>query len=427
MANFSTSVLHLNNLSGTSFTINVAPLQLSTNLNETDFLVLHDGVEKTSLYTKTNTNSISYAGPNVQLGTIVQVQRLTPLLPSDTTFLSLSTAAALTNGLSRLRLRTNELYAFLFYIVQQLQANGVNLGPIPVIDEPYGFSWDSDTLNAPSRNSVYDRFNQLLTGSNTFTGSYNFSGSSSLLVPTPPNNDNSTKAASTAFVESKKQEIITGSNTYSGNNNFAGATTLSGTTTLAGSSSFTGSSSFSNTASFSSTTTVPTISDARNSSTNAASTAFVQNAIYSNTWVVATCNNNPSLVTGSVSDLPLNSTIHNQNSSYNTSTYVWTCPETGLWKISLFFVPFAINGTVPSHTDVVAIWSLENNSLIQKIAGNSEQKQFSRASGSIALNLTANTQYKVRYLITQTGGSGFTYYLKQNNDWAPFLIIERIA
>jgi hypothetical protein len=153
----------------------------------------------------------------------------------------------------------------------------------------------------------------------------------------------------------------------------------------------------------------------------------VQNAIYSNTWVVATCNNNPSLVTGSVSDLPLNSTIHNQNSSYNTSTYVWTCPETGLWKISLFFVPFAINGTVPSHTDVVAIWSLENNSLIQKIAGNSEQKQFSRASGSIALNLTANTQYKVRYLITQTGGSGFTYYLKQNNDWAPFLIIERIA
>jgi hypothetical protein len=397
MVNFPTSVLRLNNLSGTSFTINVTPLQLSPNLNETDFLVLHDGVNKTSLYTKTNTNAISYAGPNVQLGTIVQVQRLTPLLPSDTTFLSLSTAAALTNGLSRLRLRTEELYSLLFFVLQQLEANGVNLAPTTVIDEPYGPSWNSDTLSAPSRNSVYARFNQLLTGSNTFTGSYNFSGSSSLLVPSPPNNDNSTKAASTAFVESKKQEILTGSNTFSGANTVIGSLS------------------------------VPTISNARNSSNNAASTEFVQNAIYSNTWVVATCNNNPSLTTGSWTDLPLNTTLLNRGSSYNTSNFIWTCPETGLWKFSIYFCPFATGGMPPTQTESAIMLATSGNSFIQQIVGNTEPKPYGRCSGAIAANLSANSQYKVRYVVVPIGGSGFTYNLRDSADLAPVLIIERIA
>jgi hypothetical protein len=406
MVNFSTSVLRLNNLSGTSFTINVTPLQLSPNLNETDFLVLHDGVNKTSLYTKTNTNAISYTGPNVQLGTIVQVQRLTPLLPSDTTFLSLSTAAALTNGLSRLRLRTEELYSLLFFVLQQLEANGVNLAPTTVIDEPYGPSWNSDTLSAPSRNSVYARFNQLLTGSNTFTGSYNFSGSSSLLVPSTPNNDNSTKAASTAFAESKKQEILNGSNTFTGNNTFAGATTLSGTTTLAGSSSFTGASSFSNTASFSSSITVPTISNARNSSTNAASTAFVQNAIYSNVWCFATRAggayqffDNQEII------LPLDSAPINRNNCYNTSTFTFTCPETGWWWIYAYAFPIHVGGPAPLNVECELVFP----GLNLELARNRFSTGFCNTNGGRMLQLNQGQQVQIRIKVSG-GAAGQTIY-----------------
>jgi hypothetical protein len=224
-----------------------------------------------------------------------------------------------------------------------------------------------------------------------------------VLVSTQPNANSSTNAASTAFVNNKLTELKAANNTFSGSNTFTGSSTFNGSVS------------------------VPTLSNARDSSTNAASTAFVQSAIFSTTWVVATCNNNPTLAINSWTDLPLNTTLLNRGTSYNTSSFIWTCPETGLWKFSVFFCPFASGGTFPTQTESAIALTDTANNFIQQIAGNTEQKPYGRSIGAIAISLSANTQYKVRYTIGPVGGSGFTYYLRTASELAPVLIIERIA
>jgi hypothetical protein len=248
---------------------------------------------------------------------------------------------------------------------------------------------------------VNNKLNELLEANNTFSGNNTFTGSNtvsgSLNVPTPANSNNSTSAASTAFVNNKITELKGSDNTFTGSNTFSGSIS------------------------------VPTLSNARNSSNSAASTEFVHNAIYSNTWVVATCNNNPSLATNSWQDLPLNQALVNRGSSFNTSNFIWTCPETGVWKFSIYFCPFASGGTPPTQTESAIFLTDTSNNFIQQIAGNTETKPYGRSIGAIAVSLSANTQYKVRYLINPVGGSGFTYYLRLSSELAPVLIIERIA
>jgi hypothetical protein len=443
-------VIRINNKSGTSFTLDVTELHLSNNLSERDFYVLHNREDKTSLYTKTSQTTLTYNGPNVAAGTVIQTARQTIVQPADITFLSVSTAHDLTLAFTKLKKASEDIEAHLNFVLTQLEAGGIGILPSSVINEAYGSSWDGDTIAAPSRNSVYQRLNQLFTGSNQLTGTYDITNGS-VLVPTQANTNNSTAAASTAFVSNKLNELLTANNTFSGNNTFTGANTVSGSLNVptqansnnstaaastafvsnkineslndfrAANNTFTGSNTFSNSIS------VPTLSDARNSSTNAASTAFVHSAIYSNTWVVATCNNNPSLTIQSWSDLPLNQVLLNRGSSYNTSNFIWTCPETGVWKFSIFFCPFASGGTPPTQTESAIMLTDTSNNFIQQIAGNTETKPYGRSIGVIAVSLSANTQYKVRYIIDPVGGLGFTYYLRLTSQLAPILIIERIA
>jgi hypothetical protein len=314
------------------------------------------------------------------------------------------------------------------------------------VDEAYGSSWNNDKTSAPSRNSVYQRLNQLFTGSNELTGTYDITNGS-VLVPTQSNSNSSANAASTAFVNNKLNELLEANNTFSGNNTFTGSNTVSGSlnvptpansnnSTSAASTAFVNNkitelkgsdNTFTGSNTFSGSISVPTLSNARNSSNSAASTEFVHNAIYSNTWVVATCNNNPSLATNSWQDLPLNQALVNRGSSFNTSNFIWTCPETGVWKFSIYFCPFASGGTPPTQTESAIFLTDTSNNFIQQIAGNTETKPYGRSIGAIAVSLSANTQYKVRYLIDPVGGSGFTYYLRLSSQLAPVLIIERIA
>jgi len=437
-------VIRINNKSGSSFTIDVTELYLSNNLSERDFYVLHNGENKTNLYTKTSQTTITYNGPNVAAGTVIQTARQTIVQPADVTFLSVSTAHDLTLALTKLKNAAEDIEAHTNFVLTQLEAGGIGILPFSVRDEAYGSSWDGDTIAAPSRNSVFQRLNQLLTGSNELTGTYDIT-SGSVLVSTQSNTNNSTAAASTEFVHNKLAELLTANNTFTGSNTFSGSisvptqsnannSTAAASTAfvtnkiteklnelLADDNTFTGSNTFSGSIS------VPTISNARNSTNNAASTEFVHSAIYSNTWVVATCNNNPNLATASWQDLPLNTTLVNRGSSYNTSNFIWTCPETGVWKFSVFFCPFAIGGTPPTQTESVIALADTNNNFIQQIAGNTETKPYGRSIGAIALSLSANTQYKIRYTIGPVGGSGYTYQLATASFLRPVLIIERIA
>jgi hypothetical protein len=395
-------VIRINNKSGSSFTLNVTELHLSNNLSERDFYVLHNGENKTSLYTKTSQTTLTYNGPNVAAGTVIQAARQTIVQPADITFLSVSTAHDLTLALTKLKKASEDIEAHLNFVLTQLESGGIGILPSSVINEAYGSSWDGDTISAPSRNSVYQRLNQLLTGSNELTGTYDITNGS-VLVPTQSNTNNSTAAASTAFVNNKLNELLAANNTFTGSNTFTGDTIVSGSIN------------------------VPTISNARNSSNGAASTEFVHNAIYSNTWVVATCNNNPSLPNNTWQDLPLNTTLVNRGSSYNTSNYIWTCPETGVWKFSIYFCPFAIGGTPPSQTESAIVLTDTSNNYIQQIAGNTETRPYARSIGAIAVSLSANTQYKIRYIVNPIGGSGFTYQLATDPCLKPVLIVERIA
>jgi hypothetical protein len=196
-----TAVIRSNAISGTGFVIDVSALELDSNLSVKDFIVTHNGINVTTSYTKTSSTQITYAGANVNLGTVVQVERDTVITPAEVTFLSVTTAQDLTNALSKLRKRVEEAEAYLNLVSLQLSSGGITLGVNPVNDGAYGASWDGDTLAAPSRNAVYDRINQLLTSSNIFTGTYNYTGAI-VDVSTASATDNDSSAASTSFVQS---------------------------------------------------------------------------------------------------------------------------------------------------------------------------------------------------------------------------------
>lgn len=196
-----TAVIRTNAISGTGFVINVAALELDSNLSVKDFVATHNGVNVNAFYSKSSSTQLTYSGANVNLGTIVQIERDTVITPAEVTFLSVTTAQDLTNALSKLRKRIEEAEAYINLVSQQLTAGGITLGVNPVNDGAYGASWDADTLSSPSRNAVYDRLNQLLTGSNTFTGTYNFTGAT-VDVASAAATDNDNTAASTAYVQS---------------------------------------------------------------------------------------------------------------------------------------------------------------------------------------------------------------------------------
>lgn len=184
-----TAIIRSNAISGTGFSIDVAALELDSNLLVKDFIATHNGVNVTAFYTKNSSTQITYAGANVNLGTIVQIERDTVLTSAEVTFLSVTTAQDLTNALTKLRKRVEEAESYVNLVSQQLSAGGITLGVNPVNDGAYGVSWNADTLVAPSRNAVFDRLNDIT------------SGNTPVSVPTiTPTSDRSLSAASTAFV-----------------------------------------------------------------------------------------------------------------------------------------------------------------------------------------------------------------------------------
>jgi hypothetical protein len=198
-----TQVIRLTNKSGSSFTIDVTALGLSSNTSEIDFYVTHNGANATSNYTKTNQTTLTYSGPSVAAGTIIQAGRRTIIAPEQLTITSSTQQSNLVQSINLLKRNVEDVAAHLEFIGGQLEQGGATILPAVVKDEPYGSTWNGDITYAPSRNSVYQRINQIVEGNNTLTGSYNFSNAANISVPTVSNaHDKTTKAASTAFVHS---------------------------------------------------------------------------------------------------------------------------------------------------------------------------------------------------------------------------------
>lgn len=153
-----TTVVRTNTVSGTTFTIDVSGLALDADLGVKDFIVTHNSVDTTLAYTKTSTTLVTYSGTAVVLGTIVEVFRSTSLTFGETSYLSTTTAFELTNAMSKLKRRVDELEARNVWQTALIQQGGLSLGTIPILNNAYdATAWDGDTLNAPSRNAVRDK------------------------------------------------------------------------------------------------------------------------------------------------------------------------------------------------------------------------------------------------------------------------------
>ena len=189
-----TNVITRTNISGTSFTVDVTALNLSPTLTYRDFQVVHNGVDVSSLYTKLSSTSLQYNGVNVTLGTTINLRRRTPVVQSETTFITTTTATQLTNGLTKLLLRTEELEGRLASSIPQQYT-------LPLSDAAYAPAWDNDVLNAPSKNAVYDKIFSVDAAVNLRapSASPTFTGTPS--APTPTWSDSSTRLATTAYTK----------------------------------------------------------------------------------------------------------------------------------------------------------------------------------------------------------------------------------
>jgi hypothetical protein len=220
----STAVVTSTTVSGSTFILNVSALELTSDINIRDFKVTHNGIDTTSSYAKTSASQLTYTGASVVLGTLVRATRATPLTTSETTFITTTTANELTNALTKLHRRVDELQAYLNYQTQLLIAGGISVGASPVNNDAYAAAWDNDSLQAPSRDAVYDRVQQLLTGvntisgNNTISGANNFTGANTFTQPialannstatTQAQTDDSTKIATTAFAHSVLRPVV---------------------------------------------------------------------------------------------------------------------------------------------------------------------------------------------------------------------------
>lgn len=205
-----TAVLRVTNVSGTSFIINVSGLALSSDLTTKDFEVTHASVVVTSLYTKISQTQIQYTGANITLGTVVQIKRETPLSFTETTFFSLTTAVQLTNSLTKLKRRVDEVEAWAQSLVASVLQGGITLGTSPVFNEAYPGTYSGDVARAATRDNLFSIINRIDNGINTWAGTYNYTAAAAVnaalatqvTVPTLAGTDSSTKASSTAQTQS---------------------------------------------------------------------------------------------------------------------------------------------------------------------------------------------------------------------------------
>ena len=180
-------------VSGVSFSINVTPCNLDTDITIRDFVVLINGslAANQNNYTKTTATNITYAGPNLTTST-VEVRRNTP-------------RGVLKQQLATTKIRSddwNREFDRRVRISEEVDLYGAGGGftiRLP-LNDAYGASWATDTLFSPTRQALYNQMQTYISSvSPTLTGT--------VTVPTYTAGTNDGRVASTAFVANAIQPL----------------------------------------------------------------------------------------------------------------------------------------------------------------------------------------------------------------------------
>lgn len=207
-------------VSGTSFVLDVTALELNVSLSTIDYEVTHNGAVVTPSYAKTSVSQLTYTGTSVTLGTRIIARRTTSITQAETTFISTTTASALTNALEKERLRLDELDNRISYVLNQLVAGGITLGTIPISSTAFGAAWNNDNSNTASRAALFTKFTANDT-SITNLGTTKADIASPTLTgdpkaPTPAVTDNDTSIATTGYVVARASSRLVFINTNTG-------------------------------------------------------------------------------------------------------------------------------------------------------------------------------------------------------------------
>jgi C1q domain len=215
MSNTTANVV--NTFSGTNFVVDVTVLNLSVDTNVKDFVVLNltDPLVPTtlanSLFVKQTPTSIQYTGPALT-SQILSFRRRTPLDPYNlASNRSIISSFDYNEELNRISRRAYEL-----------ELNGVgSVGNVTgtIIDAAYSALWNGDTINAPSRNAVFDKLTTMDTATSSaqadiatlFSSKANiasptFSGTPA--APTAAKGTNTTQLATAGFVQQRAHPLV---------------------------------------------------------------------------------------------------------------------------------------------------------------------------------------------------------------------------
>ncbi len=175
--------------SGTNFTVNVAAANLSDDVTEKDFVVLHNGTAVSNVnYNKTTPVTLTYVGAALP-STTIEIRRKTSfdqaenLIPYANRFSTEKWNEAL------LRIQRWE---------EEVDLNGsgsIGAGVIPTpANDPYGAVWTNDTVYPPTRKAVWDKVETLAPkASPALTGTPT--------APTASFGTNTAQIATTKFVK----------------------------------------------------------------------------------------------------------------------------------------------------------------------------------------------------------------------------------
>ncbi|MGH2412116.1 MAG: hypothetical protein ACRDEA_00115 [Microcystaceae cyanobacterium] len=211
--------------SGTGWTVDVTPCNLTTDLTIKDFTVLFDGVSQSlASFTKNSTVLITYGGGSIG-STTVTVRRDTPIARiQEVVYGDRLQSSLWENEFNRVHRVLTEIDQFgtaattisvsdLAYSVAGWNSV-TNVAPsqnavsdkieIMISDIAYAGSWDGVTTVAPSKNAVYDQVElRAPKSSPSFTGTVDLGTTAT--VSTPSKGDNDTSVATSAFVQQSHQ------------------------------------------------------------------------------------------------------------------------------------------------------------------------------------------------------------------------------
>jgi hypothetical protein len=178
------------NVTGTSFSVNVTAANLSEDLLEKDFRVLdrtNEIVLDNTYWSKASVNSLSYSGPLLD-GVDVEIRRDTPIERYQVVAFSNRFDPTVYNTEVDNILRA--LYEFSLFTADEVSA----FSREPT-DEEYDSDWANDNVRSRVASRLYEKFETLApVNSPTFTGTPS--------APSPTLVDNSTRLATTQFVNS---------------------------------------------------------------------------------------------------------------------------------------------------------------------------------------------------------------------------------